>query len=107
MAALVNRKSTVPASADTVLYGTNGSGGRTTDSGCTTFMVSVPSASPYGVIVHVAGLHAANVYVPVAVGQTVLFSYTTNGIVQVYAQGDGGTATNVAYGEVDKVMASL
>jgi hypothetical protein len=98
MAALTANRVNITADTDTVLYSA-------TVRGCTSFSVTVPSSSSYGVKVNVVGLHVAGEGFPVAVGATVIFRYYDCGITSVIAQGDGGTATGVTYGVVSKTRA--
>lgn len=97
MAATANRKASVASGSDTVLYNSG--------TGCTSFMVYVPGASSYGVMVHVDDLHITDEYVPVAPGQALSFRLYDKGIHRVVCQGDGGTATNVAYGPISRTKA--
>jgi hypothetical protein len=93
MAALTPNRLNIEADTDHVLY--NGSG-------CTSFDVTVPTTSPYGVKVNVSGLHQAGEGFCVASGASRIFRNLHGQITSVIAQGDGGTATNVTYGVVSQ-----
>lgn len=69
--------------------------------GCTVFFLRVDPASAAPALVNVPGLHDAADFLPVPVGATMLFRLFHQGIVYVWAKGNGANAS-ISFGVVSK-----
>lgn len=69
--------------------------------GCTSFLVGVKKTSANGALVHVAGLHDAGEFLPMAPGAMIVFRGFDMNLKQVTIKGDGGAA-DVVFGIVAK-----
>ncbi len=67
----------------------------------TVYSVGVTSTSSYGALVRVEGLHEADEFFPIEVGQRIEFKEGVTGIANVFAKGDQGDCV-LAYGIVTR-----